>query len=66
MLSHQLEAALRKYDLWVNTVVESVKTLERTFKLSTASELYLLSVKEVDGEKQMPLFLIGLGSLQSS
>jgi len=59
VLSHWLEAAFRKYDPWVNTVVESVKTLERTFKLSTASELYLLSIKEVDGEKEMPLFLIG-------
>ena len=45
---------------------ESIKTLKRTFKLSTASELYLLSIKEMDGKKQMPLFLIGLGLLQSS
>lgn len=66
MLSHWLEAAFRKYDPWVNTVVESIKTLKRTFKLSTASELYLLSIKEMDGKKQMPLFLIGLGLLQSS
>lgn len=63
LLSHWLEAAFRKYDLTVNTVVDPIKTSERISKLSTASEFYVLLIEELDGEKQMPLFLVGLGLL---
>lgn len=63
LLSHWLEAAFRQYDLTVNTVVDPIKTSERISKLSTASEFYVLLIEELDGEKQMPLFLVGLGLL---
>lgn len=43
MLSHWLGAALRKYDLRVNTGVDPIKTLEKALKLFKASEFYLVS-----------------------
>lgn len=53
MCSRWLGVAFRKYNLSVNAGLGPIKTSERTSKLSTASELYLPLVKEVEGEKQM-------------
>lgn len=60
MVSCWLGEAFREYDFNVNAVEEPIKTLERTSKLSTAYEFYLLLVKETDGKKQIPLLLVGL------
>lgn len=56
MLTHWLGAALRKYDLSVNTGVDPIKTLEKAFKLFKASEFYLLLVKEMGEKKQAYAF----------